>query len=809
MNTRFKTLRWLLLTVGTMALALLGGCRAFEPEAVLVNNPPETYLTGAPLQGGGGYYHYHMFWYGSDEDGVVEKFVWALTDTSVQIEDTSDDEEDARFNPALDITHLDVGHWTTRTDSIFDFEINQGTAPSIDMTFHLVAVDDRGDFDRTPARLHFFSNTLGTPVIEFFRVEGESLVPPPIQYGPDAAPDTVGYGEPYTVAWQGSTPNILGYDLDALRLIDEVAPFDDGLKGYKWQLSGDLGGNCVPTIVDCWHPRLFNEATGDSFSYFADITRLTFENSVANDPNPFRTLLPSGLVNLKVNSIDVAGVEVADFRREFNLMVNFDPETILLNGEADWAHPEDPQVYPYYTLLNDPSHAKHPFEKGDRIPDRSYVVFKALARDDPRDHCVRCDPEEFQIGFTGQLSGVLENYTGGFFNFQGDASEINYAPAWPAGEGGWYADTLGFLVGPRTEFSFRMQSVDEHGRRDGTPPSFNFFVGYEPCVQCVEIVPEDDPSSFGPDDLDCYDPRESVGHPCFGDTVKFSIKEPFTPALPGVVYLDDVTNIPTGYLNITKTSTLTPSFSLADPEDPSLYTLPVTTTSFKIYLHGMDHPDEAYLEEIWRSLGWRYQIDYNCDPGNLIQDAGGNDDLDVATYGYTHDEQDHIGIDPETGLWWLKVDILVPLQMLSGGGGATVFEDFIVLYLLAQGDEELRDRLLQVIYRQFSIGSVSAIMIDQTDNGFMLQGPSRYHLFRNVRPPEYTLQDIGSPTRPRETWRDFEPTYANMTSGTLRLRNGAMDSSVYNEAGELVPPVKYFQIQFQDMSGRIITCDSE
>ena len=76
---------------------VLTRCRAFQPEAVVVNKAPETYIIGAPAEDGGGYFHFHVYWYGSDEEGRVERFVWAVTDTTVQDDRTSDDEEDIRI----------------------------------------------------------------------------------------------------------------------------------------------------------------------------------------------------------------------------------------------------------------------------------------------------------------------------------------------------------------------------------------------------------------------------------------------------------------------------------------------------------------------------------------------------------------------------------------------------------------------------------------------------------------------------------------------------------------------------------------
>nr|MEE4267989.1 hypothetical protein [Candidatus Krumholzibacteria bacterium] len=597
------------LTVVLVGLVLFAGCRAFEPEAVIVNKAPETYIIGAPLENGGGYYHFHVYWYGSDEDGRVERFVFALTDTTVQDLDTAEDEEDTRFNPALDADHLEFAQWTTKTDSVFDFTINQGSQFSYDMTLHMVAVDDFGDFDRTPARLYFFSNTLGTPEVNFFRLSGNDTIP--VGAG---VRDTVGYGSPYRLYWEGETPNIRGYAQTALDRIDTVG-LVDGLFGYKWLLTGELGGNCVPTLTDCWHPRRFNEATGDSFSIFAEVNNLYFANDGSSTTDPFRKFLPSGKVGVQVNSIDVAGVEVADYLRDFEFVVNYDPQTILLDGETDFDHPDDPEIYPYYIMLNDPLQEHHPFTSGDRIPDRTYVVFKALAKDDSRD--ARRFPD-YSIGMTGVVTGVRSNFTGGTFSFTSGASSIDSEPDWDAGPGGWYADTLGFLTGPSTEFTFKMQAVDEHGRRDGSPPSVTFDVGYPPCVQCIEILPSSStPSAFGPD-LECYEGEDT--HPCMdGSQTTFYIAGAGSSNDPGRTYMTSEGSI---FLAIDR-NTLFPTYQLDPPDAGSYYSIPCNVYNMKVLLHGQDDPREAWANPLMRSMSWKYQIDYECDPFNEIKDGGG------------------------------------------------------------------------------------------------------------------------------------------------------------------------------------------
>ena len=777
---------WGLLLAAVLIAVVLTGCRAFVPEAVIVNKPPETFIIGAPVEHGGGYYHFHVYWYGSDVDGKVERFVWALTDTTVQDEDTTEDEEDTRFNPALDASTLAIGHWTTRTDSIFDFRIDQGTRPSADFTLHMVAMDDLGAFDRTPARLHFFSNTLGNPVIRFFRIAGGDTIP--IAAG---KADTVGYGKPYTVAWAGESPNIRNYNPDALARIDTVYPFDDGLFGYKWQLLGQLGGNCVPTLIDCWHPRLFNEATGDSFSYFGSTTQLVFSNDGSSLVNPFRQLLPSGTVNLLVNSIDVAGVEVAEFQREFSFLVNFDPETIILDGEADWAHPEDLQVYPYYFRLNDPTKTKVPFRSGDRIPDRTYVVVKALARDDPRDEKVR---QNFGIGIAGYVQGVRSSLSGGTFAFATESSALDTMPAWiPAEPNGWYADTLGFLTGPRTTFTFNMQAVDEHGRRDGSPAKLTFDVGYPPCVQCIEILPKSTSVSAFPPSLECHEP-ESGGNACFQDTAAYVVTS-------GGLGADELERGVGGFMAINKGTGFTQIVSDTTGLGRNNYMVPVTLYTMSVLLHGRDDPQEAWSQPLRRIMGWRYQVDYECDPFNQVKDGGGNDDIERYTWSATADNQ--LRVDPASGLWRMQVNIAVPSALVSGGS-LSYWLNLFFSPSIGQGgtNAAAADYVFTQSLRQLGAGTVRAIALDQSQCGNTLPAnrPTRYNYFRAVRP---SIMNLPSGM----TWRDCSLPTAPQVPGIkdgLDLAQGAMESR-QDQQDEDQPVTRHFRLHAR-IGTEIVNC---
>lgn len=781
-----KTRRISVVALGLMigaALAALGGCRAFQPEQAQVNKAPETYIIGAPAEDAGGYYRFHVYWYGRDADGNVERFVWALTDTTIQDPDTTDDEEDQRFNPALDASTLAIGRWTTRTDSVFNFTIGEGTNTSTNKTLHMVAVDDRGAYDRTPARLRFFTNTLGSPDLRFFRVQGGDTIP--LAAG---QVDTVGYGKPYQVLWRGQSPNVRGYSPQALALVDTVAPYDDGLFGFKWKLGGELGNNCQPSLQDCWNPRRFNEATNDSFSFFGAVTSLAFAND-GSGTSPFRRRLPSGAVNLEVNSLDIAGVEVANFLRPFSFLVNFDPETLILNREQDWAHPGDGQTYPYYIRLNDPTRTKYPFGSGDRIPDRTYVVVKALARDNPNDE--RQNPS-YKIGFTGFLQGVRQNFTGGVFPFTSEASALNTQPAWDAGVNGWYGDTLGFLTQPNSRFTINMQSVDEWGRRDGSPASLWFDVGFEPCLQCIEIKPDTTSASgFGPETVCVEDTSAAylATHPCLGGTTELRVAALGVPPstatdlqrVAGAAFT--LINRDTGFVTNLLTTPVRAD-SIAN------YVLPSTRHWFEVRLHGKDDPAEAWSQPLRRVGGVKYEVNYGCDPFNEIKDGAGNDDVLVPTWGRTSNSL-NLRIDPASGLWKVRADVYVPTQLLQLG------RDNFLLYLdaiVTRGDRAASLMIYNAVIRQFGEGWVDAVILDQTSQAVAPPRPSTFNFFRNVRP--------GTTISAGQTWRDFGLSHASIKD-KLPLSQAAMASL----GG--APVRKHFRLTLQPVTGPAIVCEGD
>lgn len=713
-------------TLLSAALVALFGCRAFEPETVIVNHAPETYVTGGPQVGAGGQFHHHLFWYGADSDGRVMRYIWALTEGSVQDPDTDDDEEDSRFNPAENITTLQIGHYTTRTDSIFDFQINEGSTTSADLTFHIVAVDDRGDYDRTPARLYFLSNALGQPAIQFY------LGDAPSEATRFADFDTIGYALPFRLTWRGTTPNIHSFSPELLADRDTVPPLD-GLFGFKYRLPLDVV--CDATSEDCWNPRRFDPASNRLLSYFSDINSLGFTNDDSGTDVSQRRLSPS-VHTLLVNAIDVAGVEIQADNQDLNFVHNYDPETMILghakphdvdgdgtveSGEAlsftrDPFYPADTNDYPYYEVYRpDGTVSTAAFAEGSRVPQRAVVHFKAIGWDDHRDTRLRdipgLTPPGYGLRFQAKFDAV-GRFLGGensLFRFATQYSALQNS-VWDDFDNAAIgsADTISFTVG---SFDYRvsMRALDEHERRDGTPDVFAFYANFRPEVQCVEVVTGVTPSGY-PEDS-CSDALKT--YYCALSTTPNAPDPTWTRlqqlyAVPRTVYFNPATN----------------AVWYEQPTDiTGLASVQGYFYEYKLLLYAEDQQDErlflprrsptdlAYGNPADRALSWRYKIVSHRDSlANVIREGGGSDDLTQVSY--TFNDSYAANYD-NNGVWKLQVEVFAPQLLLQAG--ADVYRGF----LASQHPDwtaDTVDRAVDLTTRQLGLNTARVVVRDATSS---------------------------------------------------------------------------------------------
>ncbi len=160
------------------------GCRSPLTPNIDRNQAPETWITAAPfdtitIKDDHGKpvafpfpntipIRFHLYWAGSDKDGAVAGFYWAVVETLPKPVPGD------LFVPNLPGPKPADYHYTTRTDSFFVFNVAEDI-PDRQHAFYIYAVDNLGKPDPTPARFIFNSQDRfpPIPVIEECRCIGK------------------------------------------------------------------------------------------------------------------------------------------------------------------------------------------------------------------------------------------------------------------------------------------------------------------------------------------------------------------------------------------------------------------------------------------------------------------------------------------------------------------------------------------------------------------------------------------------------------------------------------------------------------
>src|SRR5215471_9191833 len=179
-------MRWRVGVVFFIFLAYVAiGCRAPLTPNVDRNKAPETWITAAPFdtitlqrgqppQIGTIPIRFHVYWAGSDQDGAVTGYYWAVVETLPVAPEGG--------TPPLPGPRPSDYHYTTRTDSTFIFTVAEDF-PDRQHAFFVYSVDDKGKPDPTPARFIFnaqdrfpplpiFDEAVGIGTIYFFDAGG-------------------------------------------------------------------------------------------------------------------------------------------------------------------------------------------------------------------------------------------------------------------------------------------------------------------------------------------------------------------------------------------------------------------------------------------------------------------------------------------------------------------------------------------------------------------------------------------------------------------------------------------------------------
>ena len=195
-----------------IAIFLGVGCR--KPLTPADNNQaPETWITSAPqdtitvkdkngapipILPGTIPVQYHLYWAGSDVDGTVVGYYWAVVETLTTAP------------PGLPLPTLPGPkpqdyHFTTKTDSTFIFNVTE-TAPDRQHAFFIYAVDNKGKADPTPARFIFNAQDRYPPAVAIDDARGVGMVWS--QLAPGIKPSLVPYAKVITDTFNVANPSI-------------------------------------------------------------------------------------------------------------------------------------------------------------------------------------------------------------------------------------------------------------------------------------------------------------------------------------------------------------------------------------------------------------------------------------------------------------------------------------------------------------------------------------------------------------------------------------------------------------------------
>jgi hypothetical protein len=437
-----------LIVAGALALVMvLPACRKEEPPLDR-NKAPETFLTSSPAETTATDYRVHMYWRGTDGDGVVTRYMWYISDTLVTLDpENNPDAEGLDWNPDARIADYLRGRFTTRTDTVITFTgFDEGRGAQINrQAFHIVAIDDGGKMDPTPARLQFLARVKGLPIVHFWTNVGNGDVP----YSPFAL-DTISMFVPFTIKFRGQTINNI-------------------ITGYRWSY-----GSAV-----------FPDYNGDGNPDWA-IPADQNEIMSVELPNSGNQTIPSGIFNFKAIARDEAGAlsrtDLATGVGVCRVVVNHDPDTRFDTKCVVSFTPQDgvPQQMEVNFLDGIP----------DTLPDSSLVRMVYWGWDDPKDRQnLQYNPPmpiRFQFQYNrwaiDDIGARVADKLSPWYPLKGP-EDTNPG----AGVDSVYRDRDSTTMRVGTfNYRFLVRSFDEQKKPDGTPAIVSFMGNFPPRIDSLK-----------------------------------------------------------------------------------------------------------------------------------------------------------------------------------------------------------------------------------------------------------------------------------------------------------------------------------
>jgi len=442
---RFRAGKTLEMTViiGLLFVSLLPACRKDAPPLDR-NRAPETYITSAPPETTEADYKIHMFWRGTDEDGVITRYIWYMSDTLRTLDPVHNpDAEISDWNPEARLSDYLLGSFTSRTDSVFTFRgYDPITGALVNrQAFHIAAIDDGGRIDPSPARLQFLARVTGIPKLRFWTVIDGSE-----KLFDFYALDTVSMFTPFTIKFTAETVNNI-------------------ITGYRWS----YGGFIYPDVNRDGAPEWLIPTPGQ-------IIEVQLSNTGSER-------LPDGPFYFKGIARDEAGAISASSTITGEgiciVVVNHDPDTEVKKGIC------------YYTPQSGvPDSMEIDFTDGipDSLPFKSRIWFEYQGWDDPKDveSGLEFDPPvpiRFQFSYRREKSGGGSLYQTSWLPLAGP-EDTN--PCADLDNENRDVDSTTMYVGSY-DYHFFVRSFDEQHRADSTPDTVKFYGNFPPTIETLQV----------------------------------------------------------------------------------------------------------------------------------------------------------------------------------------------------------------------------------------------------------------------------------------------------------------------------------